>query len=41
MLGFGMESGYDLGYPGEAVERYDSTEWREGGWAERTVEGWV
>lgn len=33
MLGFGMELGYDLGYPGEAVERYDSTEWGEAGQA--------
>ena len=31
MVGFGMGSGYDLGYPGEAVERYDSTEGGEAG----------
>lgn len=31
VLVVGMESGYDLGYLGEAVEKSDLTEWEEVG----------
>jgi hypothetical protein len=38
VLGAGMGSGYDLGYPGEVVERYDLTERGEVDQAEQTAE---